>query len=191
MQELNIKFARYIVKVQTLEQRNAALQTELAALQSRNKGGPTGIGEEYELKFKELRKLIETLNNEKGAADIERGYIEEEIEVWRLKLDEELALMEEAEIILKEFCQDFDEATLQKAELEKRVEQLVAEIEFLKKQHEEEVADLMKQIEDSKITAELDSDQPDLAAYLRNIRAEINSCCPQCPGSREVVQEQV
>ncbi|MED6257680.1 hypothetical protein ATANTOWER_029598 [Ataeniobius toweri] len=175
MQELNVKFAGYIAKVQALEQRNSALQAELAALQDRYKGSPSGISEEYELKFKEVRELIETLTNEKGAADIERGYIEEEVEVWRLKLEEELALKEEAEMILREFRQDVDSATLQKAELEKRIEQLVAEIEFLKKLHDEEVADLMKQIEDSKITAEMDGDRPDLAAYLRNMRAEIEA----------------
>ncbi|XP_051804529.1 vimentin-like [Acanthochromis polyacanthus] len=175
MQELNVKFAGYIEKVQALEQKNASLQAQLDVLQSRYKGSPSGIGEEYELKFKEVRELIETLTHEKGAADIERGYIEEEVEVWRLKLEEELALKEEAELILTEFRQDVDNATLQKAELEKRIEQLVAEIEFLKKLHDEEVADLMKQIEDSKITAELDGDRPDLAAYLRNMRAEIES----------------
>ncbi|KAK6322819.1 hypothetical protein J4Q44_G00076110 [Coregonus suidteri] len=175
MQELNMKFAGYIEKVQALEQRNAQLTAELAALQGRFKGGPTGIGEEYNLKFKEMRELIEALTNEKGAADIERGYIEEEVEVWRMKLEEELALKEEAEMILREFREDVDNATLQKAELERRVEQLVAEIEFLKKLHDEEVADLMKQIEDSKVTAELDGDRPDLAAYLRNMRAEIET----------------
>uniref|UniRef100_A0A8C6WTB1 Vimentin-related 1 n=1 Tax=Neogobius melanostomus TaxID=47308 RepID=A0A8C6WTB1_9GOBI len=78
-------------------------------------------------------------------------------------------------MILREFRQDVDNATLQKAELEKSIEQLVAEIEFLKKLHDEEVADLMKQIEDSKISAELDGDRPDLAAYLRNMRAEIET----------------
>ncbi|XP_046903880.1 desmin-like [Hypomesus transpacificus] len=175
MQELNVKFAGYIEKVQALENRNATLQAELAALQGRFKGGPTGVGEEYELKFKEMRELIESLTNEKGAADIERGYIEEEVEVWTMRLEEEMALKEEAEMILKEFRQDVDNATLQKADLEKRVEQLVAEIEFLKKLHDEEVADLVKQIEDSKVTAELDGDRPDLAAYLRNMRVEIEA----------------
>lgn len=175
MQELNMKFAGYIEKVQVLEQRNAALQAELATLQGCYKGHPFGIGEEYELKFKDLRELIENLTNEKGATDIERGYMEEEVEIWRQKLEEELALKEEAEMILKEFCQDVDNATLQKAELEKRVEQLVAEIEFLKKMHEEEVADLTKQVENSKITSELDCDLPDLVAYLRKIRAEIEA----------------
>ncbi|XP_076139500.1 vimentin-like [Alosa pseudoharengus] len=175
MQELNVRFAGYIDKVQALEQRNAQLQAELAALQGRFKGGPGGLAEEYDIKFKEMRDLIEALTAEKGAADIERGYIEEEVEVWRLKLEEELALKEEAEMILREFRQDVDNATLQKAELEKRVEQLVAEIEFLKKLHDEEVADLLKQIEESKVTVELDSDRPDLAAYLRNMRAEIEA----------------
>ena len=175
MQELNTRFAGYIEKVQALEHRNASLQAELGALQGRYKGGPTGIGEEYELRFKEVRELIESLTNEKGAADIERGYIAEEVEVWRLKLEEELALKEEAEMILREFRQDVDDATLQKAELERSVEQLVAEIEFLKKLHDEEVADLMKQIEESKVTVEQDGDRPDLAAYLRNMRAEIES----------------
>ncbi|XP_043090178.1 vimentin isoform X1 [Puntigrus tetrazona] len=175
MQELNVRFAGYIEKVQALEQRNAALRAELEVLQGRFKGGPTGLGDEYELKFREMRELIEALTAEKGAADIDRGYIQEEVEVWRLKLDEELAIKEEAEMILREFRQDVDNATLQKADLEKRVEQLVAEIEFLKKLHDEEVSDLLKQIEESKVTVELDSDRPDLAAYLRNMRAEIES----------------
>ncbi|KAJ8260576.1 hypothetical protein COCON_G00162990 [Conger conger] len=173
MQVLNVRFAGYIEKVQALEQRNAALRAELEALKSRYKGGPTGIADEYELKFKEMRDLIEMLTKEKGAADIERGYIEEEVEMWRLKLDEELALKAEAELILREFREDVDNATLQKADLERRVEQLVAEIEFLKKLHDEEVADLVKQIEESKVSVELDSERPDLAAYLRSMRAEI------------------
>lgn len=175
MQELNAKFAAYIDKVQTLERRNGALRSELAALQSRYSGGSAGIAQEYELKFQEVRDLIEALTNEKGAADIERGYIAEEAETWRLKLDEELALKEEAVAILREFRQDVDDATLQKAELEKRAERLVAEIEFLKKLHDEEVTDLAKQVEDSKVTAELEGDRPDLASYLRNMRAEMEA----------------
>uniref|UniRef100_A0A3Q3J2N4 IF rod domain-containing protein n=1 Tax=Monopterus albus TaxID=43700 RepID=A0A3Q3J2N4_MONAL len=136
MQALIVRFAGYIVEVQALEQRNTALPAELTALHSRYKGSPTGIGEEYELKFKEVWELIEVLTNEKGAADIERGYLEEEVEVWRLKVEEELALKEE----------------------------------LLKKLHDEEVAELRKQIEYSKMTAELDGDRPDLAVASRSVQ---------------------
>lgn len=92
MQLLNARFAGYIEKVQALEQRNAALREELQSLQSRYKAGPGGLGEEYEAKFKEMKDLIAALTAEKGAADIERGYVEEEVELWTMKLEEELAL---------------------------------------------------------------------------------------------------
>lgn len=92
MQILNARFAGYIEKVQALEQRNAALREELQNLQSRYKVGPGGLSEEYEAKFKEMKDLIAALTAEKGAADIERGYMEEEVELWTMKLEEELAL---------------------------------------------------------------------------------------------------
>lgn len=92
MQELNVRFAGYIEKVQVLEQRNASLRVHLATLRGQQQGGPTGIGQEYDRKFSEMRAQIETLTSEKGAADIERGYYVEEVEMWRLKLEEELAL---------------------------------------------------------------------------------------------------
>lgn len=92
MQLLNARFAGYIEKVQALEQRNAALREELQSLQGRYKAGPGGLGEEYEAKFKEMKDLIAALTAEKGAADIERGYVEEEVELWTMKLEEELAL---------------------------------------------------------------------------------------------------
>ncbi|KAJ8262693.1 hypothetical protein COCON_G00151500 [Conger conger] len=170
MKELNVHFAGYIDKVHALEDRNAVLKATLADLQTRYQGGP---GLEYELQFKELKAFIETMTNEKGAADIERGYIEEDMEMWRLKLEEELTLKEEAEMILRDFHQDVDNATLQKAELEMRAGQLVAEIELMKKLHNEAVADLLKQIEEAKVRAELEADRPDVAGYLRSMRVEI------------------
>uniref|UniRef100_A0A3Q3J306 IF rod domain-containing protein n=1 Tax=Monopterus albus TaxID=43700 RepID=A0A3Q3J306_MONAL len=52
----------------------------------------------------------------------------------------------------------------------RHIEQLVAEIELLKKLHDEEVAELRKQIEYSKMTAELDGDRPDLAVASRSVQ---------------------
>uniref|UniRef100_A0A3Q3JFP6 IF rod domain-containing protein n=1 Tax=Monopterus albus TaxID=43700 RepID=A0A3Q3JFP6_MONAL len=55
-------------------------------------------------------------------------------------------------------------------EFQPHIEQLVAEIELLKKLHDEEVAELRKQIEYSKMTAELDGDRPDLAVASRSVQ---------------------
>lgn len=83
-------------------------------------------------------------------------------------------LTEEAERTLIEFRQDVDDATVQKLELERRVEQLVDEIEFLKKLHDEEVVDLLKQIEESKVSVEMETSRPDLLAALRALRVQID-----------------
>ncbi|XP_078534676.1 vimentin-like [Lissotriton helveticus] len=173
LQVLNTRFAGYIEKVRSLEQKNRALRAELEALGSRFKAKGAGVADEYEREFRELKELIERLTQEKGAADIERGNLAEEIDIWRAKCEEELTLKEEAERILREFRQDVDNATIQKLDLERKVEQLVDEIEFLKKLHDEEVADLMRQIEDSKVTIELESTRPDLAAALRDVRIQM------------------
>ncbi|XP_075713475.1 vimentin-like [Rhinoderma darwinii] len=173
LQELNNRFSGYIDKVRSLEQKNKALCDEVEELTKRLKERGPGISDEYEKQFKELKELIEKLTKEKGAADIERGNLEEEIEIWNAKCDEELALKEEAERILIEFRQDVDDATVQKLELERRVEQLVDEIEFLKKLHDEEVADLLKQIQESKVNVEMESSRPDLLAALRALRVQI------------------
>ncbi|XP_071982275.1 vimentin-like [Engystomops pustulosus] len=173
LQELNNRFAGYIDKVRSLEQKNKTLLDEVEELNRRLKERGPGVSDEYEKQFKELKELIEKLNKEKGAADIERGNLEEEIDIWNAKCDEELALKEEAERTLREFRQDVDDATVQKLELERRVEQLVDEIEFLKKIHDEEVADLLKQIEESKVNVEIESSRPDLLAALRALRVQI------------------
>ncbi|XP_077136162.1 vimentin-like [Ranitomeya variabilis] len=173
LQELNNRFSGYIDKVRSLEQKNKALCEEVEELNRRLKERGPGISDEYEKEFKELKELIEKLTKEKGAADIERGNLEEEIDIWNAKCDEELALKEEAERTLKEFRQDVDDATVQKLELERRVEQLVDEIEFLKKLHDDEVADLLKQILESKVNVEMESARPDLLAALRALRVQI------------------
>ncbi|OCT96676.1 vimentin [Xenopus laevis] len=173
LQEVNNRFAGYIHKVHSLEQKNKALRTEIEELTVRLKERGPCISDEYDKEFKELKDLIEKLTKEKGMAEIERGNLEEEIDIWNAKCDEELILKGEAEQTLREFRQDVDDATIQKLELERKVEQLVDEIEFLKKLHDEEVADLLKQIEESKVSAELDTSRPDLAAAVKAIRAQI------------------
>ncbi|XP_041041295.1 vimentin-like [Carcharodon carcharias] len=172
MQQLNSCLAGYIDKVRGLEQRNSQLREDLAGLRSRFKV-PQGTRDEYQQQFKELKELIERLTHEKGMAEIEAGNTEEEIDYWRLKCQEQLDLKDEAERILREFQKDVDDATLQKADLERNIEQLVAEIEFLRKMHEEEVTDLVHQIEESNVSVELDSARPDLGAALRSVRVQM------------------
>ncbi|XP_007903453.1 vimentin [Callorhinchus milii] len=172
MQQLNSFFAGYIEKVRSLEQRNSMLRLQLESLQGKAMG-VQDLEDEFQPRFKELKDLIERLTHEKGVAEIEKGNIQEEVELWTQKWQEELELKDEAERILREFRKDVDDATLQKVELERKIEQLLAEIAFLKKVHDEEVAELLRQIKESKVSVEMASERPDLAAALRSVRQQM------------------
>lgn len=80
---------------------------------------------------------------------------------------------EDAESRLMEARKGAHEAALAGAELEKRIDSLMDEIAFLKKVHEEEIAELQAQIQHAQISVEMDvSSKPDLSAALKDIRAQ-------------------
>ena len=89
------------------------------------------------------------------------------------RYEEEVLSREDAEGRLMEARKGADEAALARAELEKRIDSLMDEIAFLKKVHEEEIAELQAQIQYAQISVEMDvSSKPDLSAALKDIRAQ-------------------
>uniref|UniRef100_UPI00358ECDBA desmin-like n=1 Tax=Myxine glutinosa TaxID=7769 RepID=UPI00358ECDBA len=174
LQVLNSRFVGYIEKVRNLNQRNGELKAELEELRTKNVA-PSGLWEEFEPQFQEARDAMENLSHERGIADIAKGNLQEDMAYWNARSAEELRLKEEAIRTLRQFQKDVDDATLQKVELERQAEQLVAEFEFLRKLHDDEVADLILQIQSSNVTVDLETSRPDLAAALRDIRSQYES----------------
>ncbi|CAG07230.1 unnamed protein product [Tetraodon nigroviridis] len=90
-----------------------------------------------------------------------------------------MGLRQEAEASLSAYRQvgnlvflsakDVDEASLNRVQLERKIESLEDEITFLKKTHEEEV------IAAQKVHVDLDVSKPDLTAALRDIRIQYES----------------
>uniref|UniRef100_A0A8C7J7V9 Vimentin n=1 Tax=Oncorhynchus kisutch TaxID=8019 RepID=A0A8C7J7V9_ONCKI len=69
------------------------------------------------------------------------------------------------------FC-DVDNASLARLDLERKVESLQEEIIFLRKLHDEEVAELQAQIQDQHVQIDMDVAKPDLTAALRDVRVQ-------------------
>ncbi|MEQ2183454.1 hypothetical protein GOODEAATRI_032697, partial [Goodea atripinnis] len=70
------------------------------------------------------------------------------------------------------FAKDVDEAALNRVQLERKIEALQEEINFLKKIHEEELRELQDQIVAQQVHVDLDVSKPDLTAALRDIRVQ-------------------
>ncbi|XP_070840987.1 internexin neuronal intermediate filament protein, alpha b [Chaetodon trifascialis] len=174
MQGLNDRFAMFIEKVHNLEQHNKVLETELTALRQRQTE-PSRLAEIYQQEIRELRSQLEELNGEKSQLLIERDAIEDDLQKLRGKYEEEFRAREEAEATLKAFKKDVDDATMVRLDLEKKVESLLDEINFLRKVHEEEVAELMDMIQAAQVSVEMEVSKPDLTSALKEIRGQYES----------------
>lgn len=174
LQGLNDRFAMFIDKVRTLEQQNKVLETELGTLRQRQ-NGPSRIGDLYNQEIRDLRSQIDDLNTEKSQIIIERDNLEDDLQKLRAKFEDEVRAREEAEHVLRSFKKDVDDATLARLDLERKVESLLDEINFLRKVHDEEVSELTNMMHAAQVSVEVEVSKPDLTSALRDIRCQYES----------------
>uniref|UniRef100_A0A3Q1G9U1 Glial fibrillary acidic protein n=1 Tax=Acanthochromis polyacanthus TaxID=80966 RepID=A0A3Q1G9U1_9TELE len=172
MMGLNDRFASYIEKVRLLEQQNKVLVAELNQLKGKE---PSHLGDIYQEELRELRRQVDGLTAGKARLEIERDNLAADLATLKQRLQDEISLRQDAENNLSGFRQDVDEAALNRVQLERKIEALQDEINFLKKIHEEEQRELQEQILAQQVHVDLDVSKPDLTAALRDIRVQYES----------------
>ncbi|CAL8274551.1 unnamed protein product [Lota lota] len=172
MMGLNDRFASYIEKVRFLEQQNKMLVAELNQLKAKE---PSRLGDIYQEELRELRRQVDGLGAAKGRLEIERDNLAGDVATLKQRLQEETGQRQDAENNLTVFRQDVDEASLNRIQLERKIEALNDEIIFLKKIHEEEQRELQEQALAQQVHVDLDVSKPDLTAALRDIRVQYES----------------
>ncbi|XP_034954208.2 peripherin [Zootoca vivipara] len=173
LQELNDRFASFIEKVRYLETQNAALLAELGHARSKE---TTRAGDLFQDELRELRRQVDALGKDRDRLQVERDNMAEDLAALKQRLDEEMHKREDAEGNLVLFRKDVDDATLSRLELERKIESLMDEIEFLKKLHEEELHDMQVSMHSQQqVQVEVEQAKPDLTAALRDIRTQYES----------------
>ncbi|KAM9814142.1 peripherin [Neosynchiropus ocellatus] len=174
LQELNDRFASFIEKVRYLEQQNGALQQELNQFKGQQQHGqPNRATEIFQEEMKELRRQMDDIGKERDQYLLERDNLAEDLALLKQRLEDEAQKRADAENNLVAFRKDVDDATLSRLELERKIESLMDEIEFLKKMHDEEIQDVQVSVQTQQLRMEVDSSsRPDLTGALRDIRAQ-------------------
>ncbi|KAM9012257.1 alpha-internexin [Ara ararauna] len=171
LQGLNERFAGYIERVRALEERNRALAAELAALRQRS-AEPRLLGQLLGGELRALRARLEEAHGERAQAALERARLAEETQRLRARCEEEARGRAEAEQALRSRQQAAEGATRARNDLERRAAALREELAALRSAHAEQLAQLGAALRAASQPAPAPSVRPDLAAALRELRAQ-------------------
>ncbi|XP_034080666.1 alpha-internexin-like [Gymnodraco acuticeps] len=174
LQGLNDRFAMFIDKVRHLEQQNKVLEMELVTLRQKQ-GEPSRVALLYQQELSDLRSQVEELSRDKNRILIDRNNMEDELQKLSVKYEEEVRARDEAEQNLRSFRKDVDDATAVRLDLERRLELMMDEINFLRTVHDEEIQELSTMMEKQQVSVELELANPDLTSALKEIRNQYES----------------
>ncbi|XP_023647011.1 neurofilament medium polypeptide-like [Paramormyrops kingsleyae] len=173
LQGLNDRFAVYIDKVHYLEQQNKHIEAEIQALRQKQVS-QSQLGDVYDQELGELRSVLEQIHRDKAQIQLDTEHIEEDIQRLKERLDDEARIREETEAVIRAMKKDMGDSALAKDELDKKVQSLQEELAFIRKNHEEEVGELLAQVQASQVTMERrDYQKADITEALREIRSQL------------------
>ncbi|XP_059125668.1 keratin, type I cytoskeletal 20 [Peromyscus eremicus] len=146
MQNLNDRLASYLEKVRSLEQSNFRLEAQIKQWYETN--APSTIKDygPYYTQIKELQNQIKDAKIQNARCVLQIDNAKLAAEDFRLKFETERGMRITVEADLQGLGKVFDDLTLQKTDLELQIEELSKDLALLKKEHQEEVDVLRRQL---------------------------------------------
>ncbi|XP_054033374.1 keratin, type II cytoskeletal 5-like [Dryobates pubescens] len=176
IKSLNNKFASFIDKVRFLEQQNKVLETKWTLLQEqgqKNTAGKSSLDPLFEAYISNLRRQLGNLLSERGRMDGELKNMQDLVEDFKNKYEEEINRRTAAEnefVVLKK---DVDAAYMSKVELEAKVDALTDELSFLRALYDAELAQLSAQVSDTAVILSMDNNRElDLSSIIAEVKAQ-------------------
>ncbi|XP_074081957.1 keratin, type II cytoskeletal 4 [Macrotis lagotis] len=171
---LNNKFASFIDKVRFLEQQNKVLETKWNLLQQQTTTTSSKNLEPYfETYVNCLRKQLDTLLNDKSRLQSELKAMQDSVEDFKNKYEEEINKRTTAEndfVVLKK---DVDGAYMNKVELQAKVDSLNDEINFMKVLYEMELSQMQTHVSDTSVVLSMDNNRSlDLNSIINDIQLQ-------------------
>ncbi|XP_074081958.1 keratin, type II cytoskeletal 3-like [Macrotis lagotis] len=173
---LNNKFAAFIDKVRFLEQQNQVLETKWQLLQehgSNSGSGSPNLEPFFENYISSLKSHLDGILNEKNRLTDELSTMEDLVEEFKKKYEEEINKRTAAEndfVVLKK---DVDAAYMNKVELETKVETTMDEINFLKALYDAEMSQVQSDSSDTSVILSMDNNRClDLDSIIAEVQAQ-------------------
>ncbi|KAM9320728.1 keratin, type II cytoskeletal 7-like [Gastrophryne carolinensis] len=191
---LNNKFASFIDKVRFLEQQNKVLETKWELLQNQKSGKQGSASNNlvplFEAYIANLRRQLDSLVSDKGRLDGEHRSMQDQVEDFKNKYENEINRRTAAEnefVVLKK---DVDAAYMNKVDLEAKVGALTDEIEFLRALYEAELGELQAQASDTSVVLSMDNNRAlDLDSIIAEVKAQYEDIAARSRAEAESVYQ--
>uniref|UniRef100_A0A3Q2ZSS4 Keratin 18b n=2 Tax=Kryptolebias marmoratus TaxID=37003 RepID=A0A3Q2ZSS4_KRYMA len=171
MQNLNDRLANYLDTVRTLEQANKKLEMNIREVLERG-GSDTKDYSKYEAIVEDLRKQIfdKIVDNARFVLQIDNARLA--ADDFRVKYDNELAIRQSVEADIAGLKKVLDETNMNRMNIESEMEAVREELDYLKRNHEEEVMELRNQISQSGVQVDVDAPKgQDLSQIMEDMRS--------------------
>ncbi|EDL86896.1 keratin complex 2, basic, gene 7, isoform CRA_b [Rattus norvegicus] len=149
------------------------LETKWALLQDQKSAKSSQLPRIFEAQIAGLRQQLEALQLDGGRLEVELRSMQDVVEDFKNKYEEEINRRTAAEnefVLLKK---DVDAAYTNKVELEAKADSLQDKINFLKTLHETELAELQSQISDTCVVLSMDNSRSlDLDGIIADVKAQ-------------------
>ncbi|XP_016407294.1 keratin, type I cytoskeletal 18-like isoform X2 [Sinocyclocheilus rhinocerous] len=173
MKGLNDPLAGYLSKVQLLEDSNNELEEQIKEALMR-KGAESGRDwSAYEKIVADLRNQLQemTMDNARLFLQIDNARLA--TDDFKVKFESEQAMRQGVEQDLARLRKMLDDTYMGRMQLESQIESMREELAFLKKSHEEDVANVKSQISDSQVNVQMETkNNADLNEAMNNIRTQ-------------------
>ncbi|XP_040609696.1 keratin, type II cytoskeletal 6A isoform X1 [Mesocricetus auratus] len=171
---LNNKFASFIDKVRFLEQQNKVLDTKWTLLQEQ---GTKTVRQNLEPLFEQyisnLRRQLDSILGEKGRLDSELRNMQDTVEDYKNKYEDEINKRTAAENEFVTLKKDVDAAYMNKVELQAKSDSLADEINFLRALYDAELSQMQTHISDTSVVLSMDNNRSlDLDSIIAEVKAQ-------------------
>ncbi|XP_036198091.1 keratin, type I cytoskeletal 20 isoform X2 [Myotis myotis] len=146
MRNLNDRLASYLEKVRSLEQSNLQLEMQIKQWYESNAPSTSRDYSAYYKEIEELRAQIKDAQRQNALCVLKIDNAKLAAEDFRLKYETERGMRLTVEADLQGLSKVYDDLTLSKTDLEAQIEELNKDLVILKKEHQEEVDSLRKQL---------------------------------------------
>ncbi|XP_030632145.1 keratin, type I cytoskeletal 18b [Chanos chanos] len=171
MQNLNERLASYLETVRNLEEANGKLEKQIR--QALERGGPESRDySKYNAILDDLRKKVfdATVDNARLVLQIDNARLA--ADDFRVKFENETTIRQSVEADIAGLKKVIDDTNIGRMNVESEIESLKEELVFLRKNHDNEVAELRNQVAQSGVQVDVDAPKgQDLAQVMEGMRA--------------------